>query len=419
MNNLNDTLPDLMRRATEHLEPPSTDLVERGMRHGVTLRRRRIAVRGLTGATAVLATLGVIVGGTQVFGSGEPAGEAPAAGPATASAVAKVGAVTQKETLETLLALLPPDLKVGQEQTWGFPGFNGAAVVVDDGKGPSKLSIAVSADGQDGTCVDPQPGTCVRRPDGSLITVSAKEPTYGEGNPGGVVRNSVLVTRAGVGSISLISFNAAEEKGVDKSRAEPALSVTALTALADDQAWRFPAKQPIPSSNPAKPEPKSPGAGKPAVPVQQTLQTLRNVLPKGLTVTRPQTWGGGSEGHNGAAFVIDDGKGLSRIDAFLTYEQPVTKCGPEGIPNCRVRPDGSVVGWVKNEPVYADARQKVNGVVSSRVEIHYPDGRMISMTSYNGPQEKDARHTRPKPAFSTDQLLQMAGSKSWAFPGTK
>lgn len=414
MKDMNETLPELMRRATEHLEPPSTDLVERGMNRGMTLRRRRTVLRGVTSATAVLVTAGIVVGGTQIV-RGNSTVEAPTAGNAAASAKAQVSpAVTQEETLATLLSLLPQDLKVSRQQTWGSAGFNGAAVVVDDGQGPSKISIAVSAEGLDGSCSYP----CKLRPDGTMITTSTGRPTSGKANPSGVISNSVNVFRPGLGSISLISFNSTEEKGADKTRAQPALSVAALTRFADSEAWRFPPKQPAPTANVGKPAPRSPGDGKPAVPVQQTLQTLKTVMPRHLALTRPQTRGGGSAGHNGAAYVSNDGRGLSRIDVLVTYEQPMTKCGPEGVPHCEVRADGAVVGWVENQAVYSDGRQQLNGVVSNRAEIHYPDGRVISMTSYNGPQEKDAMHTRTQPVFTPAELITMAGSKAWRFPGT-
>jgi hypothetical protein len=418
MNNLNDTLPELMRRATENLEPESTDLVERGMRRGAALRRRRALLRSATGATAVLATAAVVVTGTQVFGNNTQQPPAAGAPSAVASTTAKAP-VTQKETLQTLVELLPPHLKVTKTDTWGDPGFNGAAVVVEDGKGAAKISLGVSGPGLDGTCYQPEPGTCTPRPDGSKITVRANEPTYGQGNPGGVLSNSVTVNRADGTAISLISFNAPEEKGVEHSRPDPVLTVAELTRIVDSNLWRFPPEQPIPTTGPSKPEPKSPGDGKPAVPVQQTLQTLKSVLPKNLQVTGPQTWGGGSDGYNGAAFVVNDGKGLSRIDAFVTIEAPVTKCPAEqAASSCTVRRDGSVVSWTKEAPEYTDARQDAEGIVSNLVQIRYPDGRSISMTSYNGPQQKGAEHTRPKPAFSTDQLLVMAGNKAWKFPGT-
>lgn len=70
------------------------------------------------------------------------------------------------------MKLLPANLKVSKPQTWGDNGFHGAAVVVDDGQGPSKISLGVTAPGADGTCTM-DPGTCKTRPDGSLISVQA------------------------------------------------------------------------------------------------------------------------------------------------------------------------------------------------------------------------------------------------------
>lgn len=419
MKNLDDTLPELMRRATENLEPESTDLVERGMRRGATLRRRRTALISFSGATAVLATAGIIVSGSQLFGKDA---QPPAAGTTTTQKANDTTAkpVTQKETLETLTKLLPAHVKVIKTDTWGDGWGNGVAVIVDDGKGQSKISAAVSAPGTDGTCHEPEPGTCLPRPDGSRITVAKDEPAFEKrNNPGGVLLNKVTVNRRGGEAINVMSINAVEEKGVEKTRAKPVLSVAELTTIADSQLWRFPSKQEQPQpTGPAKPNLKDPGAGKPGVPVLLTLNTLKKVLPAGLTFTRPETWGGGTESHNGAAYVINDGKGLSRVEVLVTYEQPGTKCGPEGIPNCKVRSDGAVVGWTKEDPEYSDARQDLDGVTANRAEIHYPDGRMIAMTSYNGPQQKGAKHTRVKPAFTPQQLVTMASNKAWQFPGS-
>ena len=419
MNNLNDTLPDLMRRATENLEPESSDLVERGMRRGQTLRRRRTALLSFSGATAVLATAGIVITGTQVLGGNAAA---PASGTQGATVdttkIIKSGPVTPKETLATLLGLLPPELKVSKSTSWGDAGFSGAGAVLNDGNGASWLTMSVSS--SDATCFDPQPGSCVRRADGSRITTETEAPVYSkDNNPGGVILNSVQVTRADGGSISLMSFNAPQEKQVEHTRAKPVLTVAELTKIADSTQWRFPAKPPVPTAGPDKPNPKDPGAGHPGVPVKQTLETLKKVLPKNLPTSRPETWGGDTNGYNGAAYLVNDGKGLSRVDAFVTRETPVTKCTSEQpASSCKVMPDGSVVGWTKNAPTYSDARQDKDGVLANIVNIHYPDGRAITMTSYNGPQEKDAKHTRVKPFFSTDQLLVMAGNKAWKFPGT-
>src|SRR5882757_5649191 len=111
MTNLNDSLPDLMRRATETLEPETTDLVERGMRRGTVLRRRRTALLSLSGATAVLATAAVVVGGTQLFGSADHK-QAPVAGTptTTSSTTTPKKPATSADTLATLRKLVPAGL---------------------------------------------------------------------------------------------------------------------------------------------------------------------------------------------------------------------------------------------------------------------------------------------------------------------
>jgi len=257
-------------------------------------------------------------------------------------------------------------------------------------------------------------GQCTVQPGGSVITSYANEsifPYEPSKNPEGVKNTVLEIMRPDGTLISLYSYNAPKEIGVQHTRTNPLFSVADLTRIATSKSWVYPAKYE------AKAKP-NPGAGKPTVPLSQTLQTLKDVLPSGLQFTRPEAWGGGTNGHNGAAYVINDGKGLSRVDVLVMRENPITKCADAVLQHCKVQPDGSVVGWSTNEAVYSDSRQDINGVVSNRIEIHYPDGRYIGMTSYNGPQEKDAKHTRVKPAFTTDQLLAMAGDKAWKFPGT-
>lgn len=75
MNNLQDTLPELMRRATDDLLPDSPDLVERGIRRGTVLRRRRRALTGVAAGTAVLVSGGALVAGQLI---GDPADARPA-----------------------------------------------------------------------------------------------------------------------------------------------------------------------------------------------------------------------------------------------------------------------------------------------------------------------------------------------------
>lgn len=67
------------------------------------------------------------------------------------------------------------------------------------------------------------------------------------------------------------------------------------------------------------------------------------------------------------------------------------------------------------QPEYPGNRNK-DGVTSNYVALYLRDGRLISMTSYNAPAEKDSRHTRQKPLFTVAQLTSMVKSKTWKFP---
>jgi hypothetical protein len=424
MNNLNDTLPELMRRATENLEPESTDLVERGMRRGATLRRRRTTLISLSSATAVLATVGIIAAGTQIFNGASPektpaasTADTPAkptaAPPASGRQVSKLA--TPATTLATLQKVVPAELKQSAPKSTTVNGLFKASVVLDDGKGASLIEVLMMNTKATKLSCAGLHGTCSVAKDGTVTSYYTNElifPFEVDKNPAGVRETVVDITHADGTAIAIYSYNSPNDLAGPHSRAKPLFSAAELTKLANDQQWMYP-----PDANKGQPAGPGPGTGKPTVPVAQTLQTLKKLLPTGLQFTKPETWGGAGNNFNGAAYVVNDGKGQSRVDVFVTYEQPVTKCG-EGLPNCTVRPDGSVVSWSKNEPVYSDGRQAEQGVLSNRSEIHYKDGRMISMTSYNAPQEKGSRHTRVKPLFSPDELMSLAGNKDWKFPGT-
>jgi hypothetical protein len=419
MTNLNDTLPDLMRRATENLEPESTDLVERGMRRGVVLRRRRRAVLSLTGTAAVLATAGIIVTGTQVLGGAD----SPVAGLSTGPAVKQPA--TPAGALATLRGLAPAGLTQSKPATWGGDGsgMNGASIILDDGKGASLLAVSLSASSQpQRKCLSVQPSNCTVRPDGSVFASETDSPTYREANnPGGVLTTWVELARPDGTKISLSSVNGPQEKDAEHTRAKPLFTAAELTKLAESTAWSFPA--PADTTKPStaaqgKEDPKSYGDGKPAVPLQQTLATLRNLLPKGFEITGARTWGGGKNGFNGAAYVADDGNGKSRVEVLVTIDTPVNVCGDEGLPHCTVLPDGTAVRWIENDPIYPDKRNDAAGVVLNRVEVAYKDGRFIAVSSLNALQEKGATHTRPEPILTAAQLKVMAQSKAWKFPGT-
>ncbi len=249
MNDLNDTLPHLLRRAIENLEPESTDLAERGRRRGLALRRRRIALRSLTAAGAVLATASVAVGGPHLIG-GDPASEAPIAGtlplaasakttPAPASSTAQP---TPNATLQTLKRLLPDDLRVSQPRMWG-DNFIAVSVVVDDGKGNSHLEASVQTVKYDMTCANEPPTTnCRVRPDGSIIT-SYQTKTMRSDDPD-VLINTVIVHRPDRKVIHLSNTNAGASdpamKTARHTRPQPVFSIAELTRMADSKLWNVP-----------------------------------------------------------------------------------------------------------------------------------------------------------------------------------
>jgi hypothetical protein len=252
MNNLNDTLPGLMHRATENLEPDSTDLLERTVQQGLRLRRRRTTLLTASGAGAVLATAGLVVGTTQVLG--RPS-DAAIAGTPVPSAVQTPTSkpITPKETLATLEQLISkPGRTVSQPTTWGGTkdGFLAASYIVDDGHGASRVEVLVSGGEQQDPCA-PAGSGCTTDPDGSIVYASSERPEYSDGRQdrNRVVSSYVTVSRRGGGTISITSYNGPAQKGTKHTRTHPFFTVPQLVAMAKSTAWKFP---PAPAGGPSK-----------------------------------------------------------------------------------------------------------------------------------------------------------------------
>jgi hypothetical protein len=175
-NKLDDQLPELMTRATDGLEPESVDLVERSLAQGVRLRRRRSAVAGVAAGGAVLVTMGLVVAGVQHFdqrGEAAPAGPLvvgpvttptpkPPAPSASASNPTQVPPTANPKdpTLLTLKSLVKgPGRTFSAPETWGGTedGFFAAALVVDDGKGGSRVQVLLERLQKPPSCVG-EPG---------------------------------------------------------------------------------------------------------------------------------------------------------------------------------------------------------------------------------------------------------------------
>jgi hypothetical protein len=248
MDTSDNQLPHLMRRATETLEPEYPDLVERGMRRGVVLRRRRRVLSVAAGAAAVAMT----VGGIAVVQAdvGPRAEQPPVAGfsapiptAATTKPTDEVWAkplpprpATPAETLTTLRALVPGNLETSGGTTWG-DDFIGAGLLVDDGNGKSWLELSgISTVKYDPDCTDvPETQHCKVQPDGSFLR------TY-QMRDGAIVYNAVVLEYPDRRSLSLTSTNTLSlDKDTTPSRPEPPLSLDQLVEMAYSKSWVFPA----------------------------------------------------------------------------------------------------------------------------------------------------------------------------------
>lgn len=244
MSDLHKTLPDLMRRATENVVPESTDLLERGMRRGMTLRRRRSALLGLTGGGAVLAVVAGVLAVPQLLGDGSTGTGTVAGMPSTSvrPSVKPPTEVTPSETFQTLKKLLPDGLRFSEPRMRydEDEATIEVSVLVDDGKGVSYLSVQLGRYNVPLNCAD-KPHNCRIRSDGSTLTTSWNRP--GKHDDGHINHHAVVYRTDGTG-ISVASTNSAwpDVRGI--TRPQPMFSVAQLTRMADSKLWRFPsAKQ--------------------------------------------------------------------------------------------------------------------------------------------------------------------------------
>lgn len=240
---MNTQLTDLMQKATENLEPVSTDLLERSVQQGLRLRRRRTTILTASGAGAVLATAGLIAGGLQLFDS--PSSSPAVAGtPVPLTPSVKPNHVTPQQTLATLRSLIKSSGRtLSGPEAWGesSEGFVAAAYVVNDGKGASRIEVMLSGPGQQGPGCD-DTSSCTRLPDGSTLEVLTQQPEYPDSRNkvNGVFYNSASLRLADGRYISITNYNAPAEKDKQHTRATPLFTTSQLTAMAKSKSWKFP-----------------------------------------------------------------------------------------------------------------------------------------------------------------------------------
>lgn len=246
MNNLNDTLPSLMDRATENLEPVTTDLLDRSVQQGLRLRRRRTTLLSVTGAAAVLATAGLVAGGIQLLGSPSEASVAGTPVPiVTPTPLAKPAAGTAQQALATLKSLIAaPGRTLSKPTVRGSAkeGYLVASYLVDDGNGAGLIEVLLAADGTANPCFGGGTG-CTTNPDGSTMYSSSDEPEYSDSrnDKDGVFLNRVELSYPDGRYIGITNYNGPAEKGIAHTRAKPLFTAAQLATMAQSKTWKFPA----------------------------------------------------------------------------------------------------------------------------------------------------------------------------------
>jgi hypothetical protein len=242
---LEEALPELMRRATDGLEPDTSDLVARGMRQGVRLRRRRTAGIAVAAASAMVLSTGAVTFAVTRGGAATPDG-APVAGSVSPSPAAsrKAAPVKETKTLATLRALLPKNLRLSEPKTRGDNLLaNVASVIADDGRGGAFVEVAVGWKSNDNCGPKPgEPGfSCTRLPDGSALTM-----IWGGGGEADnfVKANHVRLHRRNGSYVMITSTNTRSMDHGPATRTAPVLSIDQLKQIIQDPRWTPPPRRP-------------------------------------------------------------------------------------------------------------------------------------------------------------------------------
>ncbi|MFH8934670.1 hypothetical protein [Streptomyces griseosporeus] len=392
-------------------------LVAAGAARGRRLKlRRRAAVLG-GAATVVAAVLGgalVLPGGGSGAGAGQAGGgQAGAVGArpkASPTASPAPAGVTKQQMISTLEKLLPKG-RLSEQQGRGTdeePSYAPmASLVFDDGKGPAAVTVALGRV-QPGSEEARQTVLCpdkvyiphddcrtTRLADGSVVMVF-----QGYEYPDRRVDTkhwlAELVTPTGQ-HVSVMEWNAAQEKDAPISRPEPPLDPAGLTRLVSAQEWRalvddIPIDPNQQTGGPTR-APEQPGA-----PVRSTLQTL---LPKGLNVVNRSS--------NEAGFgylVVDDGKGASLVQ--VNVQTGMSKdAGALFGSGSETLPDGTRVA-VHQGP----GEKGGEGVVMWTVDTLRTDGRRVVISAFNSGTQHDAA-TRETPGLTIAQMRAIALSPQW------
>ena len=213
-------LTDLMRRATDDLDVPVTELVDRGIRHGRRRQRRRTGgqVLAVTCAVLAVATGGLLAGLRQQGNGPSVAGGTP----------------------EQLLAMLKEEMPAGgriynEHSEDRRPYWFVAAILYDGGGHSASVSVVVTR-GPAGAPVCPPAAatlTCEIRPDGSALLRHATK--AGPGIRRWTLADASVEVRRSDGISVMMAAGV-----LDGSRGH-LFSLDQLTRMVDGRTWPEPA----------------------------------------------------------------------------------------------------------------------------------------------------------------------------------
>lgn len=408
-----DDLGAALRGTGDSFSADNRSLVAAGLARGRTLRRRRAAVTGAVVAVAAAGVAAALVVPGDVSRHAVPAMNAPAKAPAkgpenTPATGSRRPEVSDQEMLTLFKALLPGG-SVSDERGRGTRSIGRrdpapyAALVFDDGRGASTLSVdlsLVTGGQQQDQCPDlafVKKGTkCTRTqlPDGSvLLVVQGWE--YQDERKGPRNWRAVLTTPEGR-QIGVSEWNAAAEKGAPQTRSEPPLTPAQLGAIVRSSSWdkvfdAIPAKDH--GTAPASPADTAPDVGR-------IVEVLKAALPAKLHTSAS----GGGSGY--AHLTVDDGKGATFV------EVNVESWGAKGVQDDLFAGAVVLADGTRMIVRQGDAEKGGDGTVQWTVDTIRPGGLRVAVSELNA----DGYHrpaTRPSPVLDIATLRSVATDAGW------
>ncbi|MER7755510.1 hypothetical protein [Kitasatospora sp. NPDC097643] len=238
-------------------------------------------------------------------------------------------------------------------------------------------------------------------------------------------RRSAAAVVSGAAALALVGTGAVYLSGSGASPDRVSAAAAPAAGAASGPATGT-ASAPTPASGSAAATPATPTAkastAAPVITGDEMLTAFKALLPKGeITQAKGRGTDDSQAGGSfvGADLVFDDGQGKSLIQLGIQKNHKGQNQEPScpsdftstRTDSCSVTtlPDGSKL-WLNQGHEYSDQRADTKEWSAG---LTGPDGRYISVSEWNSPQEKGAPDSRPNPPLTLEQLKAIVTDKSW------